>query len=158
MITALCLVALAAACTFPLTPSATTNGDAASATSASLTTAEPTEAAQPTAVVTATQEVTTTAVTTAASAVPAPTEDYEGLPVGFTAEGYPYRGRADAPITMYEYSDYQCPFCSRYFLQTEPALDLSYVRTGKVRVVFRDHPARRLHPNTGCPCGCAVHR
>lgn len=148
VITALCLVALAAACTFPLTPAATTNGDAASATSASSTpTAEPTEAAQATTGVSETQEVTTTAVTTTASAVPAPTEDYEGIPVGFTAEGYPYRGEPDAPITMYEFSDYQCPFCSRYFLQTEPAIDRSYVRTGKVRVVFRDFPLVELHPN-----------
>jgi protein-disulfide isomerase len=79
--------------------------------------------------------------------VPAPTGTYKDLPVGFTAEGYPYRGSPDAPITMYEYSDYQCPFCSRYFVQTEPVIDESYVRTGKVRVVFRDMPLAALHPN-----------
>ena len=79
--------------------------------------------------------------------VPAPTGTYKDLPVGFTAEGYPYRGSPNAPITMYEYSDYQCPFCSRYFVQTEPVIDESYVRTGKVRVIFRDMPLVSLHPN-----------
>lgn len=149
VITTFCMAVLMAACTFPLTPSPTANGDEPSVTSESPATAvAQASTSTPAAVVSETQEVTTTAVTTAAvSAVPAPTEDYEGIPVGFTAEGYPYRGAPDAPITMYEFSDYQCPFCSRYFVQTEPALDRSYVRSGKVRVVFRDFPLAELHPN-----------
>lgn len=159
-ITALCMAVIVAACALPLTPPAATNEP--NATSEPTPTAQPTDAtAETTTVVSDTQEVTTTQavtategvtatdVTTAAavSTVPAPTEDYEGIPVGFTAEGYPYRGAPDAPITIYEFSDYQCPFCSRYFVQTEPALDRSYVRTGKVRVVFRDFPLVELHPN-----------
>lgn len=76
-----------------------------------------------------------------------PTETYKGIPVGFTDDGYPYRGEPDAPIIMYEFSDYQCPFCNRYFVQTEPALDEAYVRNGQVRVVFRDFPLEELHPN-----------
>jgi protein-disulfide isomerase len=76
-----------------------------------------------------------------------PTESYKGIPVGFTDDGYPYRGEPDAPITMFEFSDYQCPFCNRYFVQTEPALDEAYVRSGQVRVVFRDYPIVELHPN-----------
>jgi len=76
-----------------------------------------------------------------------PEGTYKGIPVGFTQEGFPYRGSPDAPIVMYEYSDFQCPFCSRYFVQTEPALDESYVRSGQVRVVFRDYPLIELHPN-----------
>lgn len=76
-----------------------------------------------------------------------PEGTFKGIPVGFTQEGFPYRGSPDAPIVMYEYSDFQCPFCSRYFVQTEPALDESYVRNGQVRVVFRDYPLAQLHPN-----------
>ena len=90
---------------------------------------------------------TTMAATTAGAAALAPEGTYKDIPVGFTADGYPYRGAPDAPITLYEYSDYQCPFCSRYFVQTEPAIDESYVRSGKVRVVFRDFPLAELHPN-----------
>lgn len=74
-------------------------------------------------------------------------ETLDGIPVGFTAEGYPYRGNADAPVTVYEYSDYQCPFCQRHVLQTEPALANSFVRTGQVKFVFRDFPLDSLHPN-----------
>ena len=75
------------------------------------------------------------------------TETYKGLPVGFTDDGYPYRGDANAPVTMIEYSDYQCPFCSRYFVQTEPAVDEAFVRDGQLRVVFHDLPLVQLHPN-----------
>jgi protein-disulfide isomerase len=74
-------------------------------------------------------------------------ETYKGLPVGFTEDGLPYRGDPNAPIVMIEYSDYQCPFCNRYFVQTEPALDEAYVRDGRVRVVFFDLPLVELHPN-----------
>jgi protein-disulfide isomerase len=73
-------------------------------------------------------------------------ETYKGLPVGFTEEGLPYRGEPDAPIVMVEYSDFQCPFCSRYFVQTEPSVDESFVRNGQVRVVFHDLPLVDLHP------------
>lgn len=91
--------------------------------------------------------------TTAAQAAPAASqalpsdESYKEIPVGFTTEGFPYRGSPDAPIVIYEFSDYQCPFCSRYFVQTEPAINESFVRTGQVRVVFRDFPLAQLHPN-----------
>ena len=100
------------------------------------------------------------AVDPAAPAAPAPAaqeaapaapvneqETLDGIPVGFTAEGYPYRGNPDAPVTVYEYSDYQCPFCQRHVLQTEPALASSFVRPGQAKFVFRDFPLDSLHPN-----------
>lgn len=79
--------------------------------------------------------------------LPIPTETYNGIPVGFTEEGYPFRGDPNAPVTMVEYSDYQCPFCARYFVQTEPALNESFVRSGQLQVIFRDFPIEGLHPN-----------
>lgn len=72
---------------------------------------------------------------------------YKGLPVGFTAEGYPFRGDPNAAITIYEYSDYQCPFCARHVIQTEPALLARFVEAGLVKFVFRDMPLSSLHPN-----------
>jgi protein-disulfide isomerase len=48
-------------------------------------------------------------------------------------------GNTNAPVTMIEYGDYQCPFCGEeFFAQTEPQIIQNYVNTGKVRFVFRD--------------------
>ncbi len=133
--------------------SATAESAAASEAAASETGAGATTATDAAATITSTTGTaqTDTAPDTAEAAttqaVPEPVGTYKGIPVGFTAEGYPYRGSPDAPITIYEYSDYQCPFCNRYFVQTEPAIDESYVRNGQVRVVFRDFPLTDLHPN-----------
>ena len=47
-------------------------------------------------------------------------------------------GDPQAPVTVVEYGDYQCPFCGRFFSQTEPLLKESYVKTNKVRMIYRD--------------------
>jgi protein-disulfide isomerase len=60
--------------------------------------------------------------------------------------GNPMLGKPDAPLTLIEFSDYQCPFCRRYFQTTLPALKTEYIDTGKVRYVFRDFPLDRIHP------------
>jgi protein-disulfide isomerase len=52
----------------------------------------------------------------------------------------PSLGKSDAPVTVIEFSDYQCPFCQRFVRNTLPALKTDYVDTGKVRYVFRDFP------------------
>lgn len=57
------------------------------------------------------------------------------------------KGRADAPITLFEMSDFQCPFCRGFALETMPALDSEYVRTGKVRFIYVNFPLTRLHEN-----------
>ncbi|MCI0550170.1 MAG: thioredoxin domain-containing protein [Anaerolineae bacterium] len=46
-------------------------------------------------------------------------------------------GVADAPIKIEEFADFQCPFCERFFEQTEPLLIEHYVATGKVQFVYR---------------------
>jgi protein-disulfide isomerase len=68
-------------------------------------------------------------------------------PVRASMAGAPFLGRADAPVTVVEFSDYECPFCQRFFATTLPALKKEYVETGKVRYVFRDYPLDRIHPN-----------
>ena len=72
-------------------------------------------------------------------------ETYEGTPVGFTADGHPFRGKPDAPLTLVEYTDYLCPFCERHVSQTMPTLLEKYVRTGQVKYVVRDFPLVSLH-------------
>ena len=47
-------------------------------------------------------------------------------------------GSANAPVTLIEYGDYQCPYCGQFFSETEPQIIQNYVNTGKVRFVFRD--------------------
>lgn len=55
-------------------------------------------------------------------------------------------GDANAPITIIEYTDFQCPFCARHFQQTYPQLKEQYIDTGIVRYVFKDFPLRSIHP------------
>ncbi|MEM7008157.1 MAG: thioredoxin domain-containing protein [Thermodesulfobacteriota bacterium] len=52
----------------------------------------------------------------------------------------PMKGDKDAPITIIEFSDYECPFCKRSHDNVMTKIDEEYVKTGKVRVVFRDFP------------------
>lgn len=58
------------------------------------------------------------------------------------------KGRPDAPVTIYEMSDFQCPWCARFALETWPALEREYVATGRVRVTFVNFPLP-MHPNAG---------
>ena len=59
----------------------------------------------------------------------------------------PFKGNADAPVTIVEFSDFQCPFCLRFYEQTLPSIIENYVDTGKVKFVYRDLPLDSLHPN-----------
>ncbi|OGG06197.1 hypothetical protein A2872_04200 [Candidatus Gottesmanbacteria bacterium RIFCSPHIGHO2_01_FULL_42_12] len=52
----------------------------------------------------------------------------------------PVLGDKNAPITIIEFSDYECPFCKRHFDQTFPQLVKEYVDKGKVKIVYRDFP------------------
>ncbi|HTA45612.1 MAG TPA: thioredoxin domain-containing protein [Bryobacteraceae bacterium] len=49
-------------------------------------------------------------------------------------------GSHSAPITIEIYSDYECPYCAKYFNETLPLLVAEYVKTGKVRLIHRDFP------------------
>lgn len=55
-------------------------------------------------------------------------------------------GSKDAPITMVEFTDFQCPFCYRFHVNTFNELKKNYIDTGKVRFVSRDMPLD-FHPN-----------
>ena len=60
--------------------------------------------------------------------------------------GWYSMGREDAPVTMVEFTDYQCPFCRRFETGSFPQLKKEYIDTGKVRFVSRDLPLD-FHPN-----------
>jgi len=55
-------------------------------------------------------------------------------------------GREDAPVTLVEFTDYECSFCRRFELESLPQLKRDYVDTGKVRFVSRNLPLE-MHPN-----------
>jgi protein-disulfide isomerase len=50
------------------------------------------------------------------------------------------KGRADAPVTVYEMSDFQCPWCARFARETLPALEREYIATGRIRLVYVNFP------------------
>ena len=50
------------------------------------------------------------------------------------------QGKADAPLTLIEYSDFTCGYCLKFFKETLPKLQATYIDTGKVRFLYRDYP------------------
>jgi protein-disulfide isomerase len=50
------------------------------------------------------------------------------------------KGDPNAPVTIVEFSDYECPFCARFYSQTLSQIDAKYIQTGKVKLVYRDFP------------------
>ena len=68
-------------------------------------------------------------------------------PVKISIDDDPIIGNPDAPITIIEFSDFQCPFCARFHIQTLPLILDQYIEQGKVKLVFRDFPIQSIHPN-----------
>ncbi|MFZ2488101.1 MAG: thioredoxin domain-containing protein [Anaerolineae bacterium] len=81
----------------------------------------------------------------AAAATPAP--QAAPSPVAINIEGAPVKGDPNAPMTIVEFSDFQCPFCARFFQETQPSLLKEYIETGKAKLVFKDFPLEAIHPN-----------
>lgn len=67
-------------------------------------------------------------------------------PVFVSIDDDPIKGNPDAPVTIVEFSDFQCPFCLRFYDQTLPLIEENYIKTGKVKMVYRDMPLQ-IHPN-----------
>lgn len=56
------------------------------------------------------------------------------------------QGSEDADVIIVEWSDFQCPYCSRFFAQTKGQLDSEYIETGEVAFVYKDFPLESIHP------------
>jgi protein-disulfide isomerase len=66
------------------------------------------------------------------------TPTLEHVTYNIPTEGFPSFGPADAPITIVEFSDYQCPYCTRWHEDTYQPLLQAY--PGKIRFVYRNFP------------------
>lgn len=72
--------------------------------------------------------------------------DHLGLTVGFTKDGHAFRGDPSAPVVIEEYSDFQCPFCTRFHEQTLPSLVANQLKDGEAVLVYYDFPLNSIHP------------
>ncbi|MDA7953140.1 MAG: DsbA family protein [Nitrosopumilus sp.] len=78
----------------------------------------------------------------------APPPPPPGPPVGVSiADDDPVIGDPAAPIEIVEFSDFQCPFCARFQRDTLPRLQAEYIDTGLAKLIYRDYPIQRIHPN-----------
>lgn len=74
------------------------------------------------------------------SASSAPAAEQPTGPVKVSLDDDPVLGDKNAPVTIVEFSDYECPFCKRHYDQTHKQLVTNYIDTAKVKLVFRDLP------------------
>ena len=58
---------------------------------------------------------------------------------------HPFKGKANARLTMVEFSDFQCPFCERHVRETDAQLAKEYLDNGKLKLVYMDFPLEAIH-------------
>jgi protein-disulfide isomerase len=61
-------------------------------------------------------------------------------------DGLPVLGSPDAKVTLAEFSDFQCPYCKYFKEGVVDAIKDKYIKTGKVKFVFKDFPLSQIHP------------
>ena len=57
------------------------------------------------------------------------------------------KGSPDAPLTVFEISDFQCPYCRDFWEQILPTIEREYIDPGKLKLVFVNLPLTQIHPN-----------
>lgn len=75
----------------------------------------------------------------------APTQELSQDIVQDLADDDPFLGDPSAPVAVVEFGDFQCPFCGKFFREAEHDIIEMYVKTGKVKFVFRDFPLTSIH-------------
>jgi protein-disulfide isomerase len=74
---------------------------------------------------------------------PKPPKPFE--PIDISILGAPVKGDSAAKVTIVEFTDYQCPYCSRHVQSTLAQLEKEYIATGKVRYILREYPITAIH-------------
>ena len=92
---------------------------------------------------------------TTASKVDVPVSLSEkGIPQGVTPEGYAFKGNPDAKVVVEDFSDYQCPHCGTFATTVEPRIEEEFIKTGKIKFIFRDFQfLDRKSPTEPSPMG-----
>jgi len=80
------------------------------------------------------------AISLLAGCAGAPATPGPDAPSAPAAAPFNVMGRDDAPVTIIEFTDLQCPYCARHAMQTFPRLKAGYIDTGKLRYTSRDLP------------------
>ena len=75
-----------------------------------------------------------------------PAQEEQAARAKLNLEGFAMLGSKEAPLTIVEFTDYQCPFCQRFHTTSFAELKKNYIDTGKVRFYSRDLPLD-FHPN-----------
>ena len=95
-------------------------------------------------------EINNLAEQKAQSPIPTQQPNQSPAPQIFNIKFYaddPVMGDPDAPVTIIEFSDFQCPFCNRFYQNTLPLIEKNYIDTGKAKLVYMDLPLDSLHKN-----------
>jgi protein-disulfide isomerase len=71
------------------------------------------------------------------------TDPYTQVMNRIDLQGRPVRGSKDAKVTIVNYDDFQCPFCSRMH---QTLSDIAKSRGDKVRIIYKDYPLAEIHP------------
>jgi protein-disulfide isomerase len=66
------------------------------------------------------------------------------------------KGSGKAPVTVYEMSDFQCPYCRQFAVETFPQLERDYIKTGKVRWIFINFPLTNIHEHASAAAQLGV--
>jgi len=88
---------------------------------------------------------------------PAPPLAPENIVLGVDDD--PLMGDKKARLVLVEFSDFQCPFCARFVHETLPEIEKDYIKTGKLKYVFRDFPISSAHKDAfkaALAAGCAL--
>lgn len=91
------------------------------------------------------------------SGQPAPPLTPESIVLGIDDD--PVMGDRKARLVLIEFSDFQCPFCARFVRETLPEIEKDYIKTGKLKYVFRDFPITSAHKDAfkaALAAGCAL--
>ena len=75
----------------------------------------------------------------------------------YLAKDGPKRGNNKAPVTLIEFSDFQCSFCRKFWQTTLPLVQKKYIDTGKVKFVYRHFAILGKHSTAAAQAAECAH-